>query len=166
MVMVSVIGRQLSSSIKPQTSSPAPESLLRALEKMEPYGLCALLLMLGSVQSFLPDKVRHASRRPSPSLSLKQSSKSNELFDSPGWKSIKQELDQVPMFSVANAEGQPIKYRIEKKDESFEVPLFYTHVSDALAELEKAKKNSPLPGMDINPYPLGDIFEMWAKDSA
>ena len=80
--------------------------------------------------------------------------------------SIKLELDQVPVFSVANAEGQPIKYRIEKKDETFEVPLFYTHVSDALAELDKAKANAPLPGMDINPYPLGDIFEMWAKDSA
>ena len=33
-------------------------------------------------------------------------------------------------------------------------------------ESVKAKENTPLPGMDINPYPLGDIFEMWAKDSA
>ena len=50
---------------------------------------------------------------PSPLLQL--SSKPNELFDSAGWESIKLELDQVPVFSVANAEGQPIKYRIEKK---------------------------------------------------
>jgi hypothetical protein len=132
------------------------------------YTFCAL--MLCSVQSFSPGKAlldHHHHRRPSPSPSLlKQSSKPNELFDSPGWESIKLELDQVPVFSVANAEGQPIKYRIEKKDETFEVPLFYTHVADALAELEKAKDNNPLPGMDINPYPLGDIFEMWAKDSA
>ena len=90
----------------------------------------------------------------------------NELFDSPGWGSIKAELDQVPIFAVANEKGHPIKYSIEKKDEKFEVPLFFTHVSDALAELDKAKENTPLPGMDINPYPLGDIFEMWAKDSA
>lgn len=90
----------------------------------------------------------------------------NELFDSPGWGNIKAELDQVPIFAVANEKGQPIKYTIEKKEEKFEVPIFYTHVSDALQELEKAKENTPLPGMDINPYPLGDIFEMWAKDTA
>lgn len=127
-----------------------------------------IALMICSVQSFSPGKaalLAHHRHRPPPSL-LKQSSKPNELFDSPGWESIKLELDQVPVFSVANAEGQPIKYRIEKKDETFEVPLFYTHVSDALVELEKAKDSNPLPGMDINPYPLGDIFEMWAKDSA
>lgn len=129
------------------------------------YTLCAI--MLGYAQSFSLSKallMHHRPLPPSPLLQL--SSKPNELFDSAGWESIKLELDQVPVFSVANAEGQPIKYRIEKKDETFEVPLFYTHVSDALAELDKAKANAPLPGMDINPYPLGDIFEMWAKDSA
>lgn len=134
---------------------------------MAVYTFIALMIFC-SVQSFSPGKaalLAHHRHRPPPSL-LKQSSKPNELFDSPGWESIKLELDQVPVFSVANAEGQPIKYRIEKKDETFEVPLFYTHVSDALVELEKAKDSNPLPGMDINPYPLGDIFEMWAKDSA
>jgi hypothetical protein len=132
---------------------------------MAPYTLFALIILC-SAQSFSPGKARFVRRRPSSFQSLKQSSKPNELFDSPGWKFIKLELDQVPIFSVANADGQPIRYRIEKKDESFEVPLFYTHVSDALAELEKAKETNPLPGMDINPYPLGDIFEMWAKDTA
>ena len=67
-------------------------------------------------------------------------------------------MDQVPIFAVANEEGSPIKYEISKKGDSFQVPLFYTHVSDALIELEKAKENTPLPGMDINPYPLGGIF--------
>lgn len=75
------------------------------------YTFCAL--MLCSVQSFSPGKAlldHHHHRRPSPSPSLlKQSSTPNELFDSPGWESIKLELDQVPVFSVANAEGQPIK---------------------------------------------------------
>lgn len=103
--------------------------------------------------------------RPS-QTSVMEAATPNELFDSPGWESIKVELDQVPVFAVANEEGNPIKYRIEKKDSSFEVPLFYTHVSDALQELEKAKENTPLPGMDINPFPLGGIFEMWAKDTA
>lgn len=80
---------------------------------------------------------------------------SNELFDSPGWAAIRDELDQVPIFAVANAEGQPLKYSVElakKNDDGkdmFEVPLFYTHVEDALKELENAKKNTPMPGMDM-----------------
>eukprot|EP00571_Detonula_confervacea_P016617 CAMPEP_0172310584 /NCGR_PEP_ID=MMETSP1058-20130122/11881_1 /TAXON_ID=83371 /ORGANISM="Detonula confervacea, Strain CCMP 353" /LENGTH=253 /DNA_ID=CAMNT_0013023433 /DNA_START=106 /DNA_END=867 /DNA_ORIENTATION=+ len=128
---------------------------------------CTLFaLTIGAVQSFLSAPGPLARHQPS-STSLMESSKPNELFDSPGWEAIRQELDQVPVFAVASAEGQPVKYRIEKKDEeSFEVPLFYTHISDALVELEKAKENTPLPGMDINPYPLGGIFEMWANDSA
>lgn len=129
---------------------------------MTPFTILALAF--ASAHSYSPGKALLARHRPP--FALKQSSKPNDIFDSPGWESIKLELDQVPVFSVANAQGQPIKYFIEKKDRSFEIPLFYTHVSDALAELEKAKENTPLPGMDINPYPLGDIFEMWAKDSA
>jgi len=98
---------------------------------------------------------------------MQSSIQPNELFDSPGWGAIEQELDQVPVFAVANADGQPIKYRIERKDDSFDIPFFYTHVEDALQELEKAKENSPtLKGMDINPYPLGGIFRMWATDAA
>lgn len=118
-----------------------------------------------TAQSFLP-AIGDLSRRPPLTSNPMQSSKPNELFDSPGWEAIKRELDQVPVFSIANAEGQPIKYRIEKSDALFDVPLFYTHVSDALAELEKAKENTPLSGMDISPYPLGGIFEMWARDTA
>lgn len=121
--------------------------------------------MIGSVQSFSSAPGPLARHQPS-STSLMQSSAPNELFDSPGWGAIRQELDQVPVFSVSNAEGHPLKYSIEKEGKSVEVSLFYTHVSDALVELEKAKENTPLPGMDVNPYPLGGIFEMWAKDSA
>ena len=122
--------------------------------------------MIGSAQSFLsvhgPFAIRHQ-----PASSLQSSIQPNELFDSPGWGAIEQELDQVPVFAVANADGQPIKYLIERKDNSFEIPFFYTHVEDALQELEKAKENSPnLKGMDINPYPLGGIFRMWATDAA
>ena len=125
------------------------------------------VLVMGTAQSFLPVHGPLAIHH-HPSSSLLQSSmKPNELFESPGWVDIEKELDQVPIFAVANAEGQPIKYRIEKKDNSFEVPLFYTHVEDALQELEKAKEKSPtLKGMDVNPYPLGGIFRMWAEDTA
>lgn len=65
------------------------------------------------------------------------------------------ELDQVPIFAVSNVEGQPLKYSIQLSrtkgdgDDTFEVPLFFTHVEDALKELENARKSNPLPGMDM-----------------
>lgn len=106
-------------------------------------------LMTRFTHAFLP--VAH---KTSKMMALKSN---NELFDSPGWEAIREELDQVPIFAVANAEGQPLKYSIEtsKKEEDdgdnnkFEVPLFYTHVEDALKELDNARKSNPLPGMDM-----------------
>ena len=106
-------------------------------------------LMTRFTHAFLP--VAH---KTSKMMALKANN--NELFDSPGWEAIREELDQVPIFAVANAEGQPLKYSIEtsKKEEDdkenkFEVPLFYTHVEDALKELDNARKSNPLPGMDM-----------------
>lgn len=129
-----------------------------------------LAVVIGSAQSFSSHHVplaRIHNPAPTSTTQLQASSKpKNELFDSPGWPAIEKELDQVPIFAVANEEGQPIKYKIDKGETSFEIPLFYTHVGDALNELEKAKETNPLPGMDINPYPLGGIFKMWATDSA
>ena len=122
-------------------------------------------MVVGSSQSFSNDVVLHVRY----TTMQQASSKPNELFDTPGWAMIKEELDEVPVFSIANADGLPIKYTINKDDTSFEIPLFYTHASDALVELKKAKENKPLlqsPGMDISPYPLGDIFELWANDAA
>lgn len=129
-----------------------------------------LALCIGSAQSFAPVRGPVAIRHQPPSsaaMQLQSTMKPNELFDSPGWGPIEEELDQVPIFAVANEAGQPVKYRIEKGDEAFEVPLFYTHVDDALKELDKTKETSPdTKGMDINPYPLGGIFKMWASDEA
>ncbi len=110
---------------------------------------CVVALLTPSTEAFLSTTPFHAT---SSTTSLKSS---NELFESPGWAAIRDELDQVPIFAVANAEGQPLKYSVQlakKTDDgkdTFEVPLFYTHVEDALKELESAKENSPLPGMDM-----------------
>ena len=135
--------------------------------------LTLLMMMIGSATTFqssapCPLLARHRHRPSSTTSPLRAASQQpNELFDSPGWEGIKQELDQVPVFAVSNAQGHPVKYSLEKKDEKFEVPLFYIFATDAMKELEKAKEqNTSLPGMDINPYPLGGIFEMWAKDGA
>ena len=128
---------------------------------------CLFTLVMGTARSFLSIQGSVSARHQLQSSLVQSSMTPNELFDSPGWGAIERELDEVPIFSVANAEGEPLKYRIEKKDDAFEVPVFYTHVEDALRELDKAKENTPsLKGIDINPYPLGGIFRMWAEDTA
>ena len=109
---------------------------------------------------------------PPPSCRLSLSANPNELFNSPGWGSIRQELDQVPVFACANPEGKPLKYGVEMgmkgKDEkkTYEVPLFFTHVDDALAERDNARKMTPALEIDICPYQLGDIFQLWASNEA
>eukprot|EP00956_Cyclotella_meneghiniana_P043070 scaffold251692_cov109-Cyclotella_meneghiniana.AAC.1 len=101
-----------------------------------------------------------------------QSTNPNQLFNSPGWESIREELDQVPVFACANAEGKPMKYAVElgKKDsdekQTYEVPLFYTHVDDALAERDNARKTTPNLDVDICPYQLGMVFQLWASNEA
>jgi len=90
-----------------------------------------------------------------------------DLFSSEGWPAIEQELDTVPIFTVANEKGQPLQYTVEMKDqEPFSVPFFYTHAPDALEELEKTKKATNLEGIDIVPVPLGKAFKMWASDKS
>ena len=108
----------------------------------------------------------------SASTTLLQSTNPNQLFNSPGWELICEELDQVPVFACANAAGNPMKYGVElgKKDsdekQTYEVPLFYTHVEDALAERDNARKTTPDLDVDICPYQLGMVFQLWASNEA
>ena len=73
----------------------------------------AVALLAGPARSFAPPSPRRPlAQRPSPSAtSVHATAKPIELFDSAGWDAIKAELDQVPIFAVANEQGQPIKYR-------------------------------------------------------
>lgn len=103
----------------------------------------------------------------SPAIS---SPKNAELFESEAWKTIQKDLDQIPIFTVATAEGHPIAYQVQlSADQTFTVPFFYCEVADALVELEKAKNNTEIANadnMDIVPFALGQAFELWCKDEA
>ena len=82
----------------------------------------------------------------------------NELFSSDGWESICADLDQLPIFTVANEQGQPIAYEVVRKGESLRVPYFYVDIGDALNALKSARETIQLPGMDLIPFPLGQAF--------
>jgi len=90
----------------------------------------------------------------------------NDLFESDGWKPIEKDLNQVPVFTVATAEGNPVAYQIDVKGKSYTLPFFYCDVDAAVQELEDSRKNTEMEGMDIVPFPLGKAFQLWAKDQA
>jgi hypothetical protein len=128
----------------------------------------AILTLIGiSVECFVP--ATYTSLRAS---HLHLSSKPNELFDSQGWEAIREELDQVPVFACANEDGKPMKYSVElgtkgsDEKKTYEVPLFYTHVDDAIAERDNARKATPQLDIEVCPYQLGTIFQLWASNEA
>mmetsp|Transcript_17156 Transcript_17156/g.31055 ORF Transcript_17156/g.31055 Transcript_17156/m.31055 type:complete len:251 (+) Transcript_17156:40-792(+) len=84
------------------------------------------------------------------------------LFESKGWPQIKEDMNTVPVFCCANGEGQPLKYQVNE----YELAFFYCHVPDAKRELAKAKEETSIPGLDIVPYPLGEVFEMVSENQA
>ncbi len=86
-----------------------------------------------------------------------------ELISMPEtWGPIKKELDHVPVFSCANDQGQPLQYTLGGKAVAF----FFCDVGAAKDELEKAKTETKIESLSILPFPLGEIFEMGAKNMA
>ena len=89
-----------------------------------------------------------------------------ELFAMEGWEAIQKDLDRVPIFTVATPEGNPLAYQVNIKSDQYIVPFFYCDVGDALKELEGARNNPTLEGLDVVPFPLGKAFQLWCKDEA
>mmetsp|Transcript_9389 Transcript_9389/g.10928 ORF Transcript_9389/g.10928 Transcript_9389/m.10928 type:complete len:238 (+) Transcript_9389:28-741(+) len=82
-----------------------------------------------------------------------------ELLESDKWAIIKEELDHVPVFSCANEQGQPLQYNVGGGPIAF----FFCDIDAANKELEKAKLETKLPGLTLLPFPLGEVFQMGAK---
>ena len=89
-----------------------------------------------------------------------------DLFEMEGWPPIKDDLNRIPIFCVATKEGNPLAYKVNIDEAEYTIPFFYCDVNDALKELDGAKNNTSLEGLDILPFPLGKAFEMWCKDEA
>jgi hypothetical protein len=90
-----------------------------------------------------------------------------DLFASEGWQPIKKNLNQLPIFAVATAEGNPLAYEIETDGKTFSVPCFFCDIEEAKKELEDTKKQKMYAeGIDLVPFPLGEALELWAKDEA
>jgi hypothetical protein len=89
-----------------------------------------------------------------------------DLFTSEDWKPIEADLNRLPIFAVATQDGKPLAYTVETKGNSYTAPQFYIDIDDALEELQKAKAGTGLEDLGIVPYPLGQAFQLWARDQA
>ena len=105
-----------------------------------------LTVLLVIVQGFSPSSLQ--SQRKSVKRTVVQAVKA-DLFTSDGWKPIEEDLDQVPIFTVATKEGNPLAYEVKVKEQSYTVPFFYCDVDDAVNELEASRNNTKLEGIDL-----------------
>lgn len=124
-----------------------------------------------SAYAFVPTAFPHVVlRRGVPSLYAEEGEDGNQsaddLFASEGWEPIEKDLNQVPIFTVATEEGNPLAYQIDVKGKSYKMPLFYCDVDAAKQELEDSRKVTELDGIDIIPFPLGTAYKLWAQDQA
>jgi hypothetical protein len=131
------------------------------------------LLLLPGVAGFFISNPQKQQQATTILCATTKATEATAFFESPAWLPIRQELDQVPLFTCANGQGQPLAYQLEIAKEGGEtktmtVPFFYTDVEDALRELETAKQEHVHleEGLDIIPIGLGGAFHMWSLDQA
>ena len=105
----------------------------------------------------------------SASASTSTSVTPQEIFDSSGWKIVKEELDTIPLFCCANEKGQPVQYKINKDTT---MPFFYCTPTAVEEELQKAKQHYDSNNqqqqqlLHIIPFPLGTAFELMVQNQA
>ena len=81
------------------------------------------------------------------------------LTDSPGWPALQRMLDALPVFAVANEEGQPVQYTLDGETKA----LFYADVSEAAAT---AKEQFPELKCDLLPIGLGQAYLLCCEGKA
>ena len=91
-----------------------------------------------------PAKVR--SRRPHASI-----------CDASGWPALQAELNELPVFVLANAKGELLQHNAGAGKEP--TTIFFADLFRAEAELANANRLYPDLGLDLLPIGLGDAFE-------
>ena len=76
---------------------------------------------------------------------------------------MQEDLDKLPVFTVANGEGQPLQYEVNSQP----MAIFYADVEAAKKELANAKSANPdLEGVDLIPVGLGSAYKLSCEKKA
>lgn len=85
-----------------------------------------------------------------------------DIFESEGWPALKLALDRLPVFTVANDEGNPMEYEVGGK----QVALFYSDIGAAQTELSNARLVKDATGCDLIPVGLGEVWRLAREGQA
>jgi len=85
-----------------------------------------------------------------------------DLFESAGWPQLQTSLDKLPVFTVANGEGQPLQYEVGEKP----LAVFYAEVEAAKKELAQSQAQFPDLGCDLIPVGLGSAYKLSCEGKA
>ncbi|KAL1527528.1 hypothetical protein AB1Y20_008918 [Prymnesium parvum] len=89
---------------------------------------------------------------------------SSSVFDSAGWAPLQASLDALPVFAVANAEGQPLTFSLPA--EGGARAIFYVDVRAAKAALAAAEAELPSLGVDLLAAGLGSAYRLAGEGKA
>ena len=82
--------------------------------------------------------------------------------ESPTWPRLKEELDKIPVFTVANDMSQPLQYQMGER----QLAVFYVDVAAGKNEYENARDTYPDLGCDIITIGLGQAFQLSVEGKA
>ena len=83
-------------------------------------------------------------------------------FEGAGWPPLQARLDKLPMFTVANNEGQPLQYEVGGKP----LAVFYADVDAAKKELAQSLSQFPELCCDLIPVGLGSAYKLTCEGKA
>jgi len=83
--------------------------------------------------------------------------------ESAGWPHLQGLLDELPVFTVANGDGQPLEYQTAADRK---LAIFYTDVEAAMKQTEAAKVQFPDLGCDIITTGLGCAYKLSGEGAA
>ena len=129
--------------------------------------LTVLAFSRGSGANSRNSKSGFIQRLPSQLRATEANPEKDDLFSKEEWIPIKRDMDQVPVFTVASKEGNPLAYEVVKDGKTYQVATIYCDIEAAKKELEQIlEAKGKDSGIDLIPIPLGQAFELWGKDRA
>ena len=84
------------------------------------------------------------------------------FVESPGWPVIEQQLDTLPVFTVANEDKQPLQYTVNGQP----MAMLYADVAAAMSQLEAACKQYPDLKYDLVPIGMGRAYSLSCEGKA
>lgn len=120
--------------------------------------LCLVLLLLRPAATLLLHSaaIAQCSSVATPRCGAVAASASDLLSASAAWPKLQADLDNVPVFAVANKEGKPLQYNVGGKPQA----VMYADVEAAKKELATAQGEYPDLECDLIPVGLGSAYKL------